>query len=103
MAALRASLEKHNLAFETLISRIPAKHYLPQDDDQVCFTLSIVSFLTQLFQVASKYHKNKKQQQAPKQAIKEASRKARREKARPSACLPVIHADRPSVAQSSEQ
>jgi hypothetical protein len=31
-------------------------------------------------QVASRYHKNKKSQHAPKQAIKEASKKARREK-----------------------
>ena len=34
---LRASLEKHNETFETLLSLIPAKFYLPRDDnnDQV--------------------------------------------------------------------
>ncbi|KAF8273623.1 surfeit locus protein 6-domain-containing protein [Lactarius quietus] len=67
---MRASLEKHNHTFESLISRIPAKYYLPRDDDDQ--------------QGASKFHKNKNKQQAPKQAIKDASKKARREKARPS-------------------
>ena len=100
MATLRASLEKHNHTFESLLSRIPAKYYLPQDDDdqQVCSTFSISRLLTQLRQGASKYHKNKKMQQAPKQAIKEASKKARREKARPSTYLPITHTDRPCVA-----
>ena len=34
---LRASLENHNKAFETLLQLIPAKYYLPQerDDDNV--------------------------------------------------------------------
>jgi hypothetical protein len=69
MSTLRASLEKHNQTFETLISFIPEKYYLLQDDDDQ--------------QGASRYHKNKKKQQAPKQAIKEASKKARREKLNP--------------------
>ncbi|KAI9438356.1 surfeit locus protein 6-domain-containing protein [Lactarius indigo] len=69
MSTLRASLEKHNQTFESLLSLIPAKYYLPQDDEDQ--------------QGASKYHKNKKKQQAPKQAIKEASKKARREKLDP--------------------
>ncbi|KAH9034709.1 surfeit locus protein 6-domain-containing protein [Lactarius pseudohatsudake] len=69
MSTLRASLEKHNQTFESLLSLIPPKYYLPQDDEDQ--------------QGASRYHKNKKMQQAPKQAIKEASKKARREKARP--------------------
>jgi len=36
-SVLRASLEKHNETFETLLSLIPAKFYLPRDDnnDQV--------------------------------------------------------------------
>ncbi|KAI9464105.1 surfeit locus protein 6-domain-containing protein [Lactarius psammicola] len=69
MSTLRASLEKYNQTFETLLSLIPPKYYLPQDDDDQ--------------QGASRYHKNKKKQQAPKQAIKEASKKARREKLDP--------------------
>ncbi|CAE6468048.1 unnamed protein product [Rhizoctonia solani] len=66
---LRASLENHNKAFETLLQLIPAKYYLPQerDDDNN----------------GSKYQKNKKKQSAPKQAIKEATKKARREKLDP--------------------
>ncbi len=46
MSTLRASLEKYNQTLETLLSFIPAKYYLPQDDDdqQVCFTLSITLF-----------------------------------------------------------
>ncbi|KAH9000641.1 surfeit locus protein 6-domain-containing protein [Lactarius hatsudake] len=69
MSTLRASLEKHNQAFESLLSLIPPKYYLPHDDEDQ--------------QGASRYHKNKKKQQAPKQAIKEASKKARREKLDP--------------------
>ena len=60
--------------------------------------------LMQLLQGASRYHKNKKKQQAPKQAIKEASKKARREKAGLSTCVPMTFTDRFCVvAQSSEQ
>ncbi|KAH9064512.1 surfeit locus protein 6-domain-containing protein [Lactarius vividus] len=72
MSTLRASLEKHNQTFESLLSLIPAKYYLPQDDED-----------QQVLQGAFRYHKNKKKQQAPKQAIKEASKKARREKLDP--------------------
>lgn len=40
---LRASLEKHNETFETLLSLIPAKFYLPRDDnnDQVSLIVSL--------------------------------------------------------------
>ncbi|KAI0252739.1 surfeit locus protein 6-domain-containing protein [Lactifluus subvellereus] len=65
---LQASLEKHNKTFETLLSLIPPKYYLVHDDNN---------------DQPSKYHKNKKMQHAPKQAIKEASKKARREKLDP--------------------
>ncbi|KAA1474599.1 SURF6-domain-containing protein [Dentipellis sp. KUC8613] len=68
LATLQASLEKHNATFESLLSLIPAKYYLVRDEGD---------------EPGSKYHKNKKSQQAPKQAIKEASRKARREKLDP--------------------
>ncbi|KAI0301359.1 60S ribosome biogenesis protein Rrp14-domain-containing protein [Russula brevipes] len=66
---LQASLEKHNETFESLLSLIPSKYYRVRDDDND--------------KGPSRYHKNKKVQQAPKQAIKEASKKARREKLDP--------------------
>lgn len=31
---LKASLEKHNETFETLLNLIPAKYYLPKDPDE---------------------------------------------------------------------
>ncbi|KAJ4490066.1 surfeit locus protein 6-domain-containing protein [Lentinula aciculospora] len=66
---LRASLERHNDTFETLLKLIPAKYYLVQE-------------LTEE-QAASKFQQNKKKQKAPKQAIKEASKKAKRDKLDP--------------------
>ncbi|KAI0316651.1 surfeit locus protein 6-domain-containing protein [Amylostereum chailletii] len=68
-ASLHASLQCHNSTFESLLKLIPARYYLVQDDVDD--------------QEVSKYHKNKKKNQAPKQAIKEASKKARREKLDP--------------------
>jgi 60S ribosome biogenesis protein Rrp14 len=51
---LRASLEKHNQTFETLLSLIPAKFYLARDDnnDQVG---SIVSLSGQIITAATGY------------------------------------------------
>ncbi|KAL0946001.1 hypothetical protein HGRIS_012277 [Hohenbuehelia grisea] len=66
---LRASLERHNETFETLLSLIPAKFYITQELSEQ--------------QAASKYQKHSKNQKAPKQAIKEASKKAKREKLDP--------------------
>ncbi|KAL0058970.1 hypothetical protein AAF712_014307 [Marasmius tenuissimus] len=68
-STLRASLERHNDTFEGLLKLIPAKHYLVQEltDEQI----------------ASKFQKNSKKQKAPKQAIKEASKKARKDKLDP--------------------
>ncbi|TCD65295.1 hypothetical protein EIP91_002820 [Steccherinum ochraceum] len=66
---LQASLEKHNEVFETLLNLIPAKYYLVQELSEE--------------QIASKYQKNSKKQKAPKQAIKEASKKAKRDKLDP--------------------
>ncbi|KAI0772890.1 surfeit locus protein 6-domain-containing protein [Trametes elegans] len=68
-AVLQESLERHNEAFESLLKLIPAKYYLVQDDADE--------------QLASKYMKNSKKQKAPKQAIKEASKKAKKEKLDP--------------------
>ncbi|KAK1227139.1 hypothetical protein PQX77_009879 [Marasmius sp. AFHP31] len=66
---LRTSLERHNDTFEGLLKLIPARHYLVQEltDEQI----------------ASKFQKNSKKQKAPKQAIKEASKKARKDKLDP--------------------
>ncbi|KAJ3848071.1 SURF6-domain-containing protein [Lentinula lateritia] len=69
LSTLRTSLEKHNDTFETLLKLIPAKYYIVQE-----FTEE---------QAASKFQQNKKKQKAPKQAIKEASKKARKDKLDP--------------------
>ncbi|THH32626.1 hypothetical protein EUX98_g1552 [Antrodiella citrinella] len=66
---LQTSLEKHNEVFETLLNLIPARYYLVQELSEE--------------QAASKYQKNSKKQKAPKQAIKEATKKAKREKLDP--------------------
>ncbi|KAF8905949.1 60S ribosome biogenesis protein Rrp14-domain-containing protein [Gymnopilus junonius] len=68
-STLRASLEKHNDAFESLLKLIPAQYYIVNDETEE--------------QAASKYQKHSKKQKAPKQAIKEASKKAKREKLDP--------------------
>ncbi|PPQ68461.1 hypothetical protein CVT24_005558 [Panaeolus cyanescens] len=68
VATLRASLEKHNDTFESLLKLIPAQYYIVTDETEE--------------QAASKYQKHKKQK-APKQAIKEATRKAKRDKLDP--------------------
>ena len=71
-AVLRASLERHNDAFESLLRLIPAQYYIVNDDTEE--------------QAASKYQKHSKKQNAPKQAIKEATKKAKRNKV----CLEII-------------
>ncbi|KIM24901.1 hypothetical protein M408DRAFT_331564 [Serendipita vermifera MAFF 305830] len=63
---LRESLERHNTAFENLLRLIPAKYYIVNEE-----------------QDDSKYQKNKKRQKAPKQEVKEASKKARKAKLDP--------------------
>ncbi|KAG8801788.1 hypothetical protein FRC17_006556, partial [Serendipita sp. 399] len=64
---IRQSLEKHNAAFESLLRLIPAKYYIVNDDPEQ----------------GSKYQKNRKKQKAPKQEVKEASKKARKAKLDP--------------------
>ncbi|KZV83342.1 SURF6-domain-containing protein, partial [Exidia glandulosa HHB12029] len=66
---LRESLERHNATFESLLKLIPAKYYIMRDDADA--------------EYASKYQKNKKNQKMPKQLIKEASKKAKRDKLDP--------------------
>ncbi|KAG9095197.1 hypothetical protein FS749_010897 [Ceratobasidium sp. UAMH 11750] len=79
---LRASLEKHNQVFESLLQLIPAKYYLVQDRDD---------------SVASKYQKNKKKQIAPKQAVKEATKKARRDKLDPANNKTILELQKEAV------
>lgn len=58
---LEKRLADHSAYFNSLIELIPIKHYLPVDDEEQ----------------ENKFHKNR-QKKAPKQSIKEASRKAKR-------------------------
>ncbi|KAG2757252.1 SURF6-domain-containing protein, partial [Suillus brevipes Sb2] len=75
---LRASVEAHNDTFEALLNLIPAKYYLPKDDHDGDDN------------IPSKYQKHSKNKKAPKQAAKEASKKARRDKLDPANQKSVI-------------
>ncbi|KAG2076129.1 SURF6-domain-containing protein [Suillus decipiens] len=75
---LRASVEAHNDTFEALLNLIPAKYYLAKEDHDVDDN------------VPSKYQKHSKNKKAPKQAAKEASKKARRDKLDPANQKSVI-------------
>jgi hypothetical protein len=95
-AVLQNSLEQHNATFESLLRLIPAKYYLvreePEEQVREYFTRKTVKFtsISRSLQAASKYQKHKKKTKAPKQAIKEASKKAKHEKVycfRPSNCI----------------
>ena len=67
---LRASLESHNAEFEALLRLIPARYYLPfEDSSELSDTVP-----------SNKYQKHKKKEPVSKQAIKEASKKAKRNK-----------------------
>jgi hypothetical protein len=81
-AVLRASLERHNDVFESLLKLIPAQFYIVNDEteDQVWQIPSLYYCWLKTTQVASKYQKHSKKQKAPKQAIKEASKKAKLDK-----------------------
>ncbi|KAJ7025388.1 surfeit locus protein 6-domain-containing protein [Mycena alexandri] len=82
-SVLQASLESHNETFESLLSLIPARYYIPLEQTEE--------------QAASKYQKHSKKQKAPKQAIKEASKKAKREKLDPENHKTVIDLQNESV------
>ncbi|KAF8345678.1 surfeit locus protein 6-domain-containing protein [Amanita rubescens] len=84
---LRSSLEKHNDAFESLLKLIPAKFYIPQDNND---------------QVSSKYHKHSKKTRAPKQIEKEASKKARKEKLDPANHKSVLELQLEAAAEKGE-
>jgi len=83
---LRASLEKHNTDFEALLKLIPAKYYLVNEENRDQY---------------SKYQKNKKGQTGPKQAVKEASKKAKRDKLDPSNNKTIIDLQAEAAAAST--
>ncbi|KZV71228.1 hypothetical protein PENSPDRAFT_413348 [Peniophora sp. CONT] len=85
-SSLLASLQAHNDTFESLLRLIPAKYYLVQDDVDA--------------QGVSKYHKNKKKQAAPKQAIKDATKKAKRERLDPANNKSVLELQAEQSAKS---
>ncbi|TFK65005.1 hypothetical protein BDN72DRAFT_801631 [Pluteus cervinus] len=85
-ATLRASLEAHNDTFESLLKLIPPQYYLAPDEDQI----------------ASKYQKHSKKQKAPKQAIKEASRKAKRDKLDPANHKTILDIQNETAASKSK-
>ncbi|KAJ7675679.1 SURF6-domain-containing protein [Mycena polygramma] len=86
-SVLQASLEAHNDTFESLLKLIPAKYYIPLEQTEE--------------QAASKYQKHSKKQKAPKQAIKEASKKAKREKLDPENHKTVIDLQNESQKSAS--
>ncbi|KAI0089474.1 surfeit locus protein 6-domain-containing protein [Irpex rosettiformis] len=88
ISVLQASLEGHNAAFETLLNLIPAKYYLVQEQSEE--------------QLASKYQKNSKKQKAPKQAIKEASKKAKRDKLDPANNKTIIEIQQENALREEE-
>ena len=81
---LRDSLARHNATFETLLQFIPAQYYIVEDNEDLvsvwsCF-LGFRNSNMVLRKGNAKYQKNRKKEKAPKQAIKEASKKAKRDK-----------------------
>ncbi|EMD36966.1 hypothetical protein CERSUDRAFT_123970 [Gelatoporia subvermispora B] len=82
---LQSALEQHNETFETLLKLIPAKYYLVQDETEE--------------QAASKYQKHVKKQNTPKQALKEASKKAKREKLDPANNKTILDIQKESLHQ----
>jgi len=87
--ALRESIERQNDTFEALLNLIPARFYISKEPDETEVSVPHISrrLKTTLIgyrnpQLSSKYMKNKRKRDAPKQAVKEASKKARRDKVR---------------------
>ncbi|KIP09932.1 hypothetical protein PHLGIDRAFT_288687 [Phlebiopsis gigantea 11061_1 CR5-6] len=87
--ALQTSLEAHNATFATLLNLIPAKYYLVQELSEE--------------QIASKFQKNSKKLKAPKQAIKEASKKAKREKLDPTNNKTVLEIQQEAAREKGQE
>ncbi|KAG6906767.1 hypothetical protein DXG01_012243 [Tephrocybe rancida] len=86
-ATLRTSLEAHNDTFEALLRLIPAKYYIVQDQTE---------------EQASKYQKHSKNKKAPKQAIKEATKRGKREKLDPANNKSIIDIKGKDTATSDD-
>ncbi|CAL1709760.1 unnamed protein product [Somion occarium] len=86
---LQSSLEAHNATFEALLNLIPARYYLVQELSEE--------------QIASKYQKNSKKQKAPKQAIKEATKKAKRDKLDPANNKTIVELQREAALAKDQE
>ncbi|KAG8980768.1 hypothetical protein FRB93_009009 [Tulasnella sp. JGI-2019a] len=86
---LRESIQRHNATFERLLSLIPPKYYLERKE-------------TDEVQWRTKFQKNTRKETAPKQAVKEASKKGKRAKLDPANHKTVIDLQRESAAESSK-
>ncbi|KAI6105323.1 surfeit locus protein 6-domain-containing protein [Pisolithus croceorrhizus] len=84
---LRASIEAHNDTFEALLRLIPPKYYFVKDDDEGGP------------QTSSKYMKHSKNKKPPKQVVKEASKKARREKLDPANHKSIVDLQNEAAAE----
>ncbi|KAF9004632.1 surfeit locus protein 6-domain-containing protein [Cyathus striatus] len=82
---VRASLEKHNDMFESLLKLIPAQYYIIAEDADE--------------QAALKYQKHSKKQKAPKQAIKEATKKAMKERLDPENNKSIVDLQKEAAVQ----
>ncbi|KAI1782826.1 SURF6-domain-containing protein [Ganoderma leucocontextum] len=93
-SVLQESLEKHNQVFESLLKLIPAKYYLVQDDADAQYCP---------VQYASKYQKNSKKQKAPKQAIKEATKRAKKDKLDPANNKTILELQNEALAVREDE
>ncbi|KAF8836254.1 SURF6-domain-containing protein [Paxillus ammoniavirescens] len=87
---LRVSIEAHNDTFEALLRLIPPKYYLVKDEDEDGAA-------------PSKYQKHSKNQKTPKQAVKEASKKARREKLDPANQKSIVDPQNEAALDQEQQ
>ncbi|KZP06056.1 hypothetical protein FIBSPDRAFT_805242, partial [Athelia psychrophila] len=85
-AVLQKSLERHNETFESLLKLIPPKYYIVSDGPNGNELAS------------SKYLKNSKNKKAPKQAVKEATKKAKRDKLDPANNKTVVDLQKEAAA-----
>ncbi|KAF7973072.1 hypothetical protein HWV62_5302 [Athelia sp. TMB] len=83
-AVLQKSLERHNETFESLLKLIPPKYYIVSDGPNDL--------------ASSKYLKNSKNKKAPKQAVKEATKKAKRDKLDPANNKTVVDLQKEAAA-----
>ncbi|KAI6163500.1 surfeit locus protein 6-domain-containing protein [Pisolithus thermaeus] len=83
---LRTSIEAHNDTFEALLRLIPPKYYFVKDDDEGGPQVP-------------KYMKHSKNKKPPKQVVKEASKKARREKLDPANHKSIVDLQNEAAAE----